>query len=100
MKATVDGTVVAEADDTELVSIEGNWYFPPSSIADGALTESPTAYTCPWKGPAQYFSVVAGGTTHQDAAWSYPDLKPSAVERVGQDFADYVAFDKRQVTVG
>lgn len=100
MKATVNGTVVAEATEDELVSIEGNWYFPPASISDGVLAESPTAYTCPWKGPAQYFNVVLDGDTHQDAAWSYPTLKDSAVSRVGRDFAGYVAFDKRQVSVG
>ena len=100
MKATVGGTVVAEAAEDELVSIEGNWYFPPSAVTGGALAESPTAYTCPWKGPAQYFNLVADGQTHKDAAWSYPDLKDSAVERVGTNFANYVAFDKRQVSVG
>lgn len=100
MKATVAGNVVADANEDELISIEGNWYFPPSSLVDGVLAESPTAYTCPWKGPAQYFDLASGGETFKDAAWSYPELKDSAVERVGKDFANYVAFDKRQVTVG
>jgi uncharacterized protein (DUF427 family) len=92
MRATVDGTVIAEAPQSELVRIEGNWYFPPSAIVDGALSESPTPYTCPWKGPAQYWDVVTPGGTTKDGAWSYPDLKPTAVERVGTDFAGYVAF--------
>ena len=92
MRATVEGTVIAEAPEQELVRIEGNWYFPPSAITPGALTESPTAYTCPWKGAAQYFDVVTSEGTTKDGAWSYPQLKPSAVERVGRDFAGYVAF--------
>lgn len=92
MRATVDGTVIAEAAESDLVRIEGNWYFPPSAVAPGALTESPTAYTCPWKGPAQYFDVVTPAGTRPDGAWSYPDLKPSAVDRVGRDFAGYIAF--------
>jgi uncharacterized protein (DUF427 family) len=92
MRATVDGTVIAEAPESELVRIEGNWYFPPSAVVPGALTESPTPYTCPWKGPAQYWHVVTPNGTTEDGAWSYPDLKPSAVERVGTDFAGYVAF--------
>lgn len=58
MRATVNGTVVAEAPESELVRIEGNWYFPPSAVVDGALAKSPTAYTCPWKGAAQYWDVV------------------------------------------
>jgi uncharacterized protein (DUF427 family) len=99
MKAVVDGTVVAEATAAEVISIEGNSYFPPGSLADGVLTPSATPYTCPWKGPAQYWDLRTAGGTVSDGAWSYPDLKPSAVERVGRDFAGYVAFDRRSVTV-
>ena len=98
MRATVEDTVIAEAPESELVRIEGNWYFPPSAVTAGTLTESPTAYTCPWKGPAQYFDVVTPEGTRKDGAWSYPDLKPSAVDRVGKYFAGYVAFS-REVTV-
>ena len=53
MKAHVNGTVIAEAPESELIKIEGNWYFPPSSIAEGFLSQSPTPYTCPWKGECQ-----------------------------------------------
>ena len=92
MRATVNETVIAEAPQDELVRIEGNWYFPPSSINPGALAESATAYTCPWKGAAQYWDVVTPAGTTRDGAWSYPALLPTAVERVGTDFAGYVAF--------
>ena len=92
MRATIGGTVIAEANQDDLIQIEGNWYFPPSAVTPGALSESPTAYTCPWKGAAQYFDVVTAEGTTKDGAWSYPQLKPSAVERVGRDFAGYVAF--------
>jgi len=99
MKAHVNGTVIAEAPESELIKIEGNWYFPPSSIVDGFLSQSPTAYTCPWKGEAQYFTVTVDGQAMQDRAWSYPTPYPSGVERVGEDFGNYVAFWK-EVTVG
>ncbi|GAB3348698.1 DUF427 domain-containing protein [Modestobacter lapidis] len=99
MRATIDGTVIAEATEDQLIRIEGNWYFPPAAVTPGALGESPTAYTCPWKGAAQYFDVVTPNGTTRDGAWSYPQLKPSAVERVGADFAGYVAFSPG-VTVG
>ena len=68
-------------------------------LADGVLAPSATPYTCPWKGPAQYWDLRTAGGTISDGAWSYPDLIPSAVERVGRDFAGYVAFDRRSVTV-
>ena len=99
MKATIDGTVVADAPDSDLIVIEGNYYFPPSSLSASAFSDSPTPYTCPWKGPAQYWDLRTPGGTISDGAWSYPDLKPSAIERVGRDFAGYVAFDPRSVAV-
>jgi len=99
MKAIIAGTVVAYAPDSDLISIEGNYYFPPSSISAGALSDSPTPYTCPWKGVAQYHDVSVAGSTHHDAAWSYPSPYPTSFDRVGQDYSGYVAFDKQQVTI-
>ncbi len=94
MKAVLNGTVIAEASKDDLISIEGNWYFPPSSVKPGRLTESPTPYTCPWKGVCQYFTVSDGTSDLQDRAWSYPDPIPSSFERVGRDYSGYVAFWK------
>lgn len=94
MKAVVNDVILAEADENELVKIEGNWYFPPASITAGALEPSPTPYTCPWKGECQYFSTNAGDTQVRDVAWSYPHPYPGAAERVGADFSDYVAFSR------
>ena len=99
MQAIIDGVVVADAPTEDLVSIEGNHYFPPSSLDAAAFSDSDTPYTCPWKGVAQYHDVAAGGTTHHDAAWSYPEPYPASFDRVGSDYSGYVAFDKRQVTV-
>ena len=82
MKATLGDTVIAEAPDEDIIRIEGNAYFPPQSVKTDLLAESDTPYTCPWKGAAQYWDVVTPAGTTSDGAWSYPDLKPSAVERV------------------
>ena len=73
MKATIGGTVIADAAESELITIEGNYYFPPSSLSAEAFSDSPTPYTCPWKGDAQYHDVSVAGSVHHDAAWSYPD---------------------------
>lgn len=99
MKAIIDGTVIADASESDLISIEGNSYFPPSSLTDDVFTDSPTPYTCPWKGVAQYHDVSVGGSRHHDAAWSYPQPYPASFDKVGQDFSGYVAFDKNQVTL-
>ncbi len=99
MKARIAGVVVAEAPESELVRIEGNWYFPPAAVVEGVLSPSETRYHCPWKGDAQYWDVRAGGETLADGAWSYPEPIPTAFDRVGADFSGYLAFDRR-VTVG
>jgi len=99
MKAIIDGAVVAESPASDLISIEGNYYFPPSAISADVLSDSPTPYTCPWKGVAQYHDISVHGSTHHDAAWSYPDPFPASFERVGQNYSGYVAFDKRQITI-
>jgi uncharacterized protein (DUF427 family) len=100
MKASIAGTVVADAPDADLIAIEGNEYFPPSSLTAAAFSDSATPYTCPWKGAAQYHDVSVAGTVYHDAAWSYPQPYPASFDRVGTDYTGYVAFDKQQVTVG
>jgi uncharacterized protein (DUF427 family) len=86
--------VIAQADEADVLHIEGNVYFPPSSVKSEYLVESPTPYTCPWKGECQYFSVKTGDDLLQDRAWSYPTPYPAAFDRVGKDFSNYVAFWK------
>ena len=93
-QATLNGTVIADAPEADVLHIEGNVYFPPSSVKSEFLVESPTPYTCPWKGECQYFSVKDGDDLLQDRAWSYPHPYPTAFDRVGKDFSNYVAFWK------
>jgi uncharacterized protein (DUF427 family) len=95
MKAVIDKTTIAETNSH--IEIEGNYYFPPEDVNSEMLAESDTSYTCPWKGEAQYFDIVIDGEAYGDAAWSYPNPKNSAIEKVGSDFADHIAFEKSQV---
>lgn len=97
MKAHINNVVIAEAPEDQLVKIEGNWYFPPSSIVNELLEKSPTQYVCPWKGECQYYTITVDGQPYQDRAFAYHELRPGAVERVGVDFAGYVAFWKEVV---
>lgn len=92
MKATWNGAVLAESDET--VVVEGNHYFPADSLNRDFFSPSETHTTCPWKGVASYYSVTVNGKTNPDAAWTYPTPKAAAKEIAG-----YVAF-WRGVTVG
>jgi len=94
MKAVLGDVVIADAPKEDLISIEGNWYFPPSSVNTDLLVESPTPYHCPWKGDCQYYSVKSGDTLLQDRAFSYPNPIPTAFDRVGKDFSGYITFWK------
>jgi uncharacterized protein (DUF427 family) len=92
MQAIWNGTVIAEAPKDELIYIEGNWYFPPSSVRQEYLRKSPTPYTCHWKGKCQYFDVGQGERWSKDNAWSYPVPLPSSIGVVKKDYSNYVAF--------
>jgi uncharacterized protein (DUF427 family) len=94
MKALIGDLVLAEAPQEDLISIEGNWYFPPASVNSELLTPSATPYTCAWKGECQYFSVQNGDQLLQDRAFSYPTPYPASFDRVGKDYSNYVAFWK------
>ena len=84
-KATWNGKVIAESDTTEMV--EGNLYFPESSLKREYFRPSSTISTCPWKGQARYYSLLVDGQENQDAAWYYPDPKPAA-----RNVKNHVAF--------
>lgn len=99
MKETIKETELADAFEDEVITIEGNTYFPPSTVNSELLTDSDTLYICPWKGRARYYDVIIDGVRHHDAAWSYPSPKLSATLRVGRNFASYIAFDPAQVRV-
>lgn len=76
IRATWNGTVLAESDNT--VVLEGNHYFPTEAVNWQHLLESPTHTRCPWKGIASYYTVVVHGKENRDAAWYYPDPSPAA----------------------
>lgn len=82
VKAIWNDTVIAESDDT--VVVENNHYFPLASVVPDALTPSATTSGCPWKGTANYYSVIAGGKTNPDAAWYYPEPKAAAAAIKGR----------------
>jgi uncharacterized protein (DUF427 family) len=84
-KAVWNDTVIAESDQT--VKVEGNDYFPPSSVRREYLVDSQTHTTCHWKGVASYYDVVVEGKVSRDGAWYYPDPSTEAAQ-----IKDYLAF--------
>jgi len=87
MKAKWNGATLAQSDATLVV--EGNHYFPKTSIQPQYFRQSETHTTCYWKGEASYYDIVVGEQTNKDAAWYYPDPSEAA-----KQIKDYIAFWK------
>lgn len=86
-KATFNGTVIAESDDTTFV--EGNHYFPIDVLDRSILIETDHHTVCPWKGKASYYTIELDGSVAENAAWYYPDPLPGAADQVGGRVAFY-----------
>ena len=85
MKASWNGEVIAESDDT--VVVEGNHYFPTAALRMEFFAKSDKKTTCPWTGEASYYDVEVAGQRNADAAWYYEAPKDAAAE-----IRDRVAF--------
>ncbi len=85
MKAIWNGVVVAESDD--IVTLEGNHYFPKAALKPEYTTFSNHRSSCVWKGQAYYLSLFVNGEINPDAVWFYPEPSEAAA-----DIKDRVAF--------
>jgi uncharacterized protein (DUF427 family) len=92
MKAVWNGVTIAESPDT--VVVEGNHYFPLTSVNRDFLEPSDHTSVCPWKGTAHYYTLNVSGARNANAVWYYPTPIEAA-----REITDRVAFWKG-VTVG
>lgn len=97
MKATWNGKVIAESDET--VYIEGNQYFPPDSVKNEFLEKTDLTTECHWKGTANYYNLVDGDEKAENAAWYYAKPKEGSTEKVKHEYKDYIAFYPSEVQV-
>lgn len=74
--ARLDTRVIATSDD--IVTVEGNAYFPLASVPEGVLHPSSTTSVCPWKGVASYYDVHVGAHVVPDGAFTYRHPSPLA----------------------
>lgn len=76
MEASWNGTVIASSDD--IVTVEGNAYFPAEALDPERIRPSDHRTVCGWKGEAHYYDVVVDGAVNPNAAWFYPEPKDAA----------------------
>jgi uncharacterized protein (DUF427 family) len=91
------GAVLGESQNA-LELTEGDYpaviYFPRGDIAMAFLEPSDTTSSCPHKGTATYFSIVAKSGPIVDAVWSYTDPKADVAA-----IKDHLAFFTNKVAV-
>ncbi len=87
VKALWNGVVLAESDRT--IVVEGKHYFPRSALHPEFFKPSNQHTTCPWKGRASYYDIIAAGRINPAAACYYPDPKLAASQ-----IRNRVAFGK------
>jgi len=91
------GAVIGESSNA-LELTEGAYppviYFPRADLAMAFLDRTDTTSSCPWKGSATYFSIIAKSGPIKDAAWSYETPK-AGLEAI----AGHIAFYPSKATV-
>lgn len=87
MKAIWNGQTIAESDD--IVTVEGNAYFPADSLDKSLVQPSAHTSVCSWKGTAHYYSLDVDGKRNENAVWYYPEPTEAA-----SNIHDRVAFWK------
>jgi uncharacterized protein (DUF427 family) len=82
VKAVWKGAVIAESADT--VVVEGNHYFPLTSVKADLLEPSSHTSVCPWKGTASYYTLKVNDERNPNAAWYYAEPKEAARQIKGR----------------
>jgi uncharacterized protein (DUF427 family) len=97
VRVEVAGVTVAESTSPRLLFETGlpvRYYLPKPHVRMDLLTPTDTASHCPYKGRAEWWSVRAGGSVHEDLAWSY-----AAPLAESQKIAGLVSFYDEKVDV-
>jgi len=86
VRVSLDGVVIAET--SHALKLKEASYpavnYVPREDANMSLFERTARVThCPYKGDANYFSVVAGGKTVENAIWTYETPFPAMTEITG-----------------
>jgi uncharacterized protein (DUF427 family) len=95
VRIEVDGTTVAESHQPTLLletNLPTRFYLPKPDVRMDVLVRSSAVTHCPYKGRAEYWSVVVDGAVHDDLAWSY-----RAPVRESAPIAGLVAFYDERV---
>jgi len=86
VRVSADGVMIAESTDA-LTLKEASYpavsYLPRKDANMALLKRSERVTHCPYKGDANYFSIVADGKTIENAIWTYEAPFPAMTEISG-----------------
>ncbi|MBB4684208.1 DUF427 domain-containing protein [Amycolatopsis jiangsuensis] len=98
VRVSLDGVVLAESSSPVLLFETGlptRYYFNRTEVDFSHLVPTAAVTACPYKGrTSAYWSVRAGGTLHEDLAWSYDHPVPAVAAITG-----LVAFYNEMVDI-
>ena len=95
VQVVIDGVTVADSHQPRLLFETGlptRFYVPRVDVRMDLLEPTHSQSACPYKGVAEYWTVVVDGTRHSDVAWSYPTPLPES-----QKIAGLVCFYNEKV---
>lgn len=97
VKVTWRGRVVADSKDA--LSLKEHvyppvFYIPRKDVDMSLLARTDSHTTCPYKGQASYYSLVANGAVEKDAVWTYETPLPGVAE-----IKEYLAFYPNKVEI-
>lgn len=91
VRIRLGGAVIVDTRDVVRVLETSHppvYYLPIADFAPGSVTPAAGSSFCEFKGSARYFSLTAGETTAERAAWTYPTPEPG-YELLGGRIAIY-----------
>jgi uncharacterized protein (DUF427 family) len=97
VRVEVEGVTVAESTSARLLfetGLPARYYLPKTHVRLDLLIPTHNVTHCPYKGQAEYWSVRAGDTVHEDLAWSYRMPLPES-----QKIAGLIAFYNEKVDI-
>jgi uncharacterized protein (DUF427 family) len=81
VRVIVAGETIADSQRAMLLQESGAqpiYYFPPDDVRADLLSTTERHTHCPKKGDASYYTIRAGETELENAAWYYPEPLPDA----------------------
>ena len=97
-KAYWNDEIIAHSNENDIVKLEDNIYFPPTSVEMKYMKESDLTTQCGWKGTANYYHITVNGQTCENGAWYY-DNPFEAASHISKHVAFYTGHSKPSIKI-